>query len=63
MNHMNQGVSLAHAEATTSKPCKQLERAAAIDPQNDQAFCNMAIVHMEMRKFERAKDDLQKPSR
>ena len=31
-----------------------------IDPQNDQVFWNMAIVHMEMRKYDRARDDLQK---
>ena len=31
-----------------------------IDPQNEQVFWNMAIVHMEMRKYDRARDDLQK---
>jgi len=59
MNKMNEGVIAAqqkrHVDAV-----KLLEQAAAIDPQNDQVFWNMAIVHMEMRKYDRSKDDLQK---
>jgi len=57
MNHMNQGVVLA-TQKQYVEAVQQLERAAAIDSSNDQAFFNLAIVHMEMRKFERAKDDL-----
>ena len=59
MNKLNEGVVAAqqkrHVDAT-----KLFEQASAIDPQNDQAFWNMAIVHMEMRKYDRARDDLQK---
>jgi tetratricopeptide (TPR) repeat protein len=59
MNKMNEGVIAAqqkrHVDAV-----KLLEQAGAIDPQNDQVFWNMAIVHMEMRKYDRARDDLQK---
>ena len=35
------------------------ELATAIDPTNDQAFYNLALVHIELRSFERAKQDLQ----
>jgi tetratricopeptide (TPR) repeat protein len=39
---------------------KLLEAAAVVDPQNDQVFWNLALVHMELHKFDRARDDLQK---
>ena len=35
-----------------------LQKATVIGPSNDQAFYNMAVVHMEMRKFDPAKEDL-----
>ncbi len=59
MNKMNEGV-IAAQQKRFMDAVKLLESAAAIDPQNDQVFWNMAIVHMEMRKYERARDDLQK---
>jgi tetratricopeptide (TPR) repeat protein len=59
INKMNEGVTAAvqkrYVDAT-----KLLESAAVIDPQNDQVFWNLALVHMELRKYERARDDLQK---
>jgi tetratricopeptide (TPR) repeat protein len=59
INKMNEGVTAAvqkrYVDAT-----KLLESAAVIDPQNDQVFWNMALVHMELRKYDRARDDLQK---
>ena len=59
MNKMNEGV-LAAQQKRLVDAVKLLESAGAIDPSNDQVFWNMAIVHMELRKFERARDDLQK---
>lgn len=57
MNHMNEGVVYAqskrHVEAT-----KALQQATVVDPTNDQAFYNLAIVNIELRKFERAKENL-----
>lgn len=59
INQMNEGVVLA-AQKQYIQAAEKLERATAIDPTNDQAFWNLAIVHMEMHKFERARDDLQR---
>lgn len=59
MNHMNEGVLMAqqkrYIEAT-----KALERSSAVDPTNDQAFYNLALVNIELRNFERAKGDLER---
>lgn len=59
INKMNEGVTAAvqkrYVDAT-----KLLESAAVIDPENDQVLWNMALVHMELRKYDRARDDLQK---
>ena len=59
INKMNEGVTAAvqkrYVDAT-----KLLDSAAVIDPENDQVFWNMALVHMELRKYDRARDDLQK---
>lgn len=58
VTQMNEGVVLAqtgrHIDAV-----KALERATAIDPTNDQAYYNLALVHIELRSFERAKQDLE----
>ena len=59
MNKMNEGVVAAQQKRTVDA-IKLFEQASAIDSQNDQIFWNMAIVHMEMRKYDRARDDLQK---
>lgn len=59
INLMNEGVVLA-AQKQYLQAAEKLERATAVDPTNDQAFWNLAIVHMEMHKFERARDDLQR---
>jgi tetratricopeptide (TPR) repeat protein len=59
INKMNEGVTAAvqkrYVDAT-----KLLEAAAVVDPQNDQVFWNLALVHMELHKFDRARDDLNK---
>ena len=59
INKMNEGVTAAvqkrYVDAT-----KLLDSASVIDPENDQVFWNMALVHMELRKYDRARDDLQK---
>ena len=59
INRMNEGVVLA-AQKQYVQAAEKLESATAVDPTNDQAFWNLAIVHMEMHKFERARDDLQR---
>ena len=59
MNKMNEGVIAAQQKRFVDA-IKSLEQAGVIDPQNEQVFWNMAIVHMEMRKYDKARDDLQK---
>lgn len=59
INLMNEGVVLA-AQKQYLQASEKLQRSTAIDPTNDQAFWNLAIVHMEMHKFDRARDDLQR---
>ena len=59
INSMNEGVLLA-SQKQYIQAVEHLDRAASIDPTNDQAFWNLAIVHMEMHKFERAREDLQR---
>ncbi len=59
INLMNEGVVLA-AQKQYLQAAEKLERATAVDPTNDQAFWNLAIVHIEMHKFERARDDLER---
>ena len=59
MTHMNAGVAAArtgrYADAKES-----LERAIALDATNDQAFFNLAIVHMEMSEWEVAEEHLSR---
>ncbi len=59
INKMNEGVTAAvqkrYADAT-----KLLESAAVVDPENDQVFWNLSLVHMELHKFDKARDDLNK---
>lgn len=62
MTQMNEGVTFAQQKRYYEAQ-ERLERAAAIDPDNDQAYWNLAVVHMEQRKFELARDDLQKAIR
>lgn len=59
LGRMNEGVELA-AQKRYLQAAEKLQSATTIDPTNDQAFWNLAIVHMEMHKFERARDDLQR---
>jgi len=59
INRMNEGVVLASQKQYLGA-AEKLESATNVDPTNDQAFWNLAIVHMEMHKFERARDDLQR---
>ena len=58
-NRMNEGVVLA-AQKQYLAAVEKLQDAAAIDPTNDQAYWNLAIVHMEMQRFDAARDDLQR---
>jgi tetratricopeptide (TPR) repeat protein len=59
INKMNEGVTAA-VQKRYVVATKLLESASVIDPQNDQVFWNMALVHMELRKYDRAREDLQK---
>jgi tetratricopeptide (TPR) repeat protein len=59
INKMNEGVAAA-VQKRFADATKSLEAATVIDPSNDEAFWNVALVHMEMRKYDRARDDLQK---
>ncbi len=57
VTQMNEGVAYAQQKRFVDA-VSSLERATAIDRTNDQAFYNLALVHIELRSFERAKDDL-----
>lgn len=59
LNRMNEGVVLA-AQKQYLAAVEKLQDAAAIDPTNDQAYWNLAIVHMEMQRFDAARDDLRR---
>jgi tetratricopeptide (TPR) repeat protein len=59
LNRMNEGVVLA-AQKQYLGAVEKLQDATAIDPTNDQAYWNLAIVHMEMQRFDAARDDLQR---
>ena len=59
INQMNEGVVLA-SQKQYLQAVEKLQLATTVDPTNDQAFWNLAIVHMEMHKFQRARDDLQR---
>lgn len=58
INLMNEGVVLA-AQKQYPEAAEKLRDAIEIDSTNDQAYWNLAIVHMEMQNFEAARDDLQ----
>ena len=53
MNEMNAGVELAQMKRF-SEAAQSLEKAAAIDPTNHQAYFNLAIVQIELRSFSAA---------
>ena len=59
MQYMNDGVMLAQQQQHIAA-IEKLEQAASVEPTNDQAFWNLAIVHMELRRFEAARDDMQR---
>lgn len=56
---MNEGVVLA-GQKRYVESIEHLQRAAAIDPANDQAWWNLAIVHMETQRYDAARDDLRR---
>jgi tetratricopeptide (TPR) repeat protein len=59
LNAMNEGVVFA-AQKRYLDAVTRLQQAAALDPTNDQAYWNLAIVHMEMQQFDAARDDLRR---
>ena len=59
LHRMNEGVVLA-AQKQHVAAVEKLQSATALDPTNDQAYWNLAIVHMEMQRFDAARDDLRR---
>jgi tetratricopeptide (TPR) repeat protein len=59
MNEMNEGVELAQMKRF-SEAAQSLEKAAAIDPTNHQAYFNLAIVQIELRSFSAAREALER---
>lgn len=59
LNAMNEGVVFA-SQKRYLDAVEKLQQAAAMDPTNDQAYWNLAIVHMEMQRFDAARDDLRR---
>jgi len=55
---MNEGVMMAQ-QGRHVMAVEALERATALDPTNEKAFYNLALVHLEMNKPERAGEDLK----
>lgn len=58
LNAMNEGVVFA-AQKRYMEASEKLREAAALDPTNDQAYWNLAIVDMETQRFDAARDDLR----
>jgi tetratricopeptide (TPR) repeat protein len=59
LNQMNEGVVLA-VQKQYLAAVEKLQAAAALDPTNDQAYANLAMVHIEMQRFDAARDDLRR---
>jgi tetratricopeptide (TPR) repeat protein len=59
MNEMNAGVELAQMKRFT-EAAQSLQKAAAIDPTNHQAYFNLAIVQIELRSFSAAREALER---
>ena len=59
MNEMNAGVELAQMKRFR-EAAESLEKAAAIDPTNHQAYFNLAIVQVELRSFSAAREALER---
>jgi tetratricopeptide (TPR) repeat protein len=59
MNEMNAGVELAQMKRF-AEAAESLEKAAALDPTNHQAYFNLAIVQIELRSFSAAREALQR---
>lgn len=59
MNEMNAGVELAQMKRF-GEAAESLEKAAAIDPTNHQAYFNLAIVRVELRSFSAAREALER---
>lgn len=59
MNEMNAGVELAQMKRF-GEAAESLEKAAALDPTNHQAYFNLAIVQIELRQFSAAREALER---
>lgn len=59
MDALNRGV-VAARQKQYIEAIEELEKATAIDPANEQAYWNLALVHMETNKLQAARGDLQK---
>lgn len=59
MNEMNAGVELAQMKRF-EEAAQSLEKAAALDPTNHQAYFNLAIVRIDLRSFSAAREALER---
>ncbi|MEM7437826.1 MAG: tetratricopeptide repeat protein [Myxococcota bacterium] len=59
MNEMNAGVEMAQLKRY-NEAAEMLEKAAALDPTNHQAYFNLAIVQIEQRNFSAAREALER---
>jgi len=59
MNEMNAGVEMAQLKRF-AEAAELLEKAAALDPTNHQAYFNLAIVQVEQRNFSAAREALER---
>lgn len=59
MNEMNAGVELAQMKRF-GEAAASLEKAAALDPTNHQAYFNLGIVQIELRQFSAAREALER---
>ncbi|MBT8469764.1 MAG: tetratricopeptide repeat protein [Deltaproteobacteria bacterium] len=59
MNEMNAGVELAQMKRF-GEAAESLEKAAALDPTNHQAYYNLGIVQIELRSFSAAREALER---
>ncbi|MEM8609614.1 MAG: tetratricopeptide repeat protein [Myxococcota bacterium] len=59
MNEMNAGVEMAQLKRF-DQAAEMLEKAAALDPTNHQAYFNLAIVQIEQRNFSAAREALER---
>lgn len=56
---MNEGLVMAQ-QRRQLEAIQKLEQAGSIDPTNDQAFYNLAMVHLDLRDFPKARESMER---